>query len=78
MGDGRGRSRRNFKFSVLVTNSCLPPKVGMKREWELVEGEKKGRSSKEAKRSVFSISYAYMLTHVHYMLTCSHALYAHP
>jgi len=27
---------------------CL--KVGMKREWEMVEGEKKGRSSREAKR----------------------------
>ena len=40
----------------------------MKREWELVEGEKKGRSSKEAKRSVFSISYSY--AHI-----CS--LYAH-
>ena len=46
----------------------------MKREWELVEGEKKGRSSKEAKRSVFSTSYAHMLIYVQYMLTCSYML----
>ena len=51
----------------------------MKREWEMVEGEKKGRSSKEAKRSVFSTScsHAHMLIYVHYMLTYSYMLIAH-
>ena len=46
----------------------------MKREWETVEGEKKGRSSKEAKRSVLGTSYADMLIYVQYMLTCSYML----
>ena len=50
----------------------------MKREWEMVEGEKKGRSSKEAKRSVFSTScsHAHMLIYVH-LLTCSYMLITH-
>ena len=66
-----------MKRDRLEAKSLLP-KVGMTREWEMVEGEKKGRSSREAKRLVhhmFISSYVHMLNEhcSYYMLMLKYA-----